>query len=211
MILNDPYPGFMVTPFFTLNISEMVRSFNGILTLFTPRPRAREFQRSVFYTTYDCGATVATVRVAQFSDFGLFPPYKTPKTVPSGDQLTAQRLHRRMIPIFPCDSRKSKGVPSGSGVFIRHLVGELGTPNFPKFSPMANGYTHTEYGASDLDQRCLKTRNSKDGRTFPPNIFVPTPKISPKTPFWRHFNAKPIIERALRKSHVNGVQSGGGA
>ena len=50
---------------------------------------------------------------------------------------------------------------------------------------------------SDMDQRCLKTRNSKDGCTFPPNIFSPTPK----TVFWGHFNAKPIIERA----DVNGA------
>jgi len=28
---------------------------------------------------------------------------------------------------------------------------------------------------------------------------------SPKTPFWGPFNAKPIIERALRKSDVNGA------
>jgi len=27
----------------------------------------------------------------------------------------------------------------------------------------------------------------------------------PKTHFWGPFNAKPIIERALRKSHVNGA------
>ena len=60
------------------------------------------------------------------------------------------------------------------------------------------------HGASDLDQRCLKTRNSKDGYTFPPNIFAPTPKI-PQKPFWEPFNAKPIIEKALRKSDVNGA------
>jgi len=35
-------------------------------------------------------------------------------------------------------------VPSGSGVFLRLLVGELGTPKLAIFSPMANGYTHTE-------------------------------------------------------------------
>ena len=38
-------------------------------------------------------------------------------------------------------------------------------------------------GASDLDQRCLKTRNSKDGCTFPPNIFTIIPKITPKPHF----------------------------
>ena len=58
-------------------------------------------------------------------------------------------------------------------------------------------------GASNQDQRCLKTRSSKGRCTFPPNIFAPTLKIPPKTPFWGSFNAKPIIEIALRKSHVN--------
>ena len=40
---------------------------------------------------------------------------------------------------------------------------------------------------------------------FPTNIFVPTPKITPKPHFEGPFNAKPIIHRALRKSHVNGA------
>ena len=52
-----------------------------------------------------------------------YVPYKTPKKVPSADQPTAQGLHRRMIPIFPCVSRWSKGVHSGSGVFLRLLAG----------------------------------------------------------------------------------------
>ena len=62
------------------------------------------------------------------------------------------------------------------------------------------------HGASDLDQRCLKTRNSKDGSTFPPNIFAPTPKITPKPHFGGSFNVKPIIQIDLRKSHVNGAK-----
>jgi len=37
-------------------------------------------------------------------------------------------LHRRIIRIFPCGSRRIKRVPSGSGVFLRLLVGELETP-----------------------------------------------------------------------------------
>ena len=40
---------------------------------------------------------------------------------------------------------------------------------------------------------------------FPPNIFAPTPKISPKPHFSGPFNAKPIIQIAVRKSHVNGT------
>ena len=51
------------------------------------------------------------------------------------------------------------------------------------------------HGASDLDQRCLKTHNSEDECTFPP-------KITPKPHSWGRFNAKPII---LRQSHVNGA------
>ena len=96
-------------------------------------------------------------------------------------------------------------MPSSSAVFLRLLVGELGTP---KLFPMANGYTRTEHGMSDLDQRCLKMRISKDGCTFPPTIFAPTPKIAPKPHFLgtiQSFNAKPIILRALRKSHVYGA------
>ena len=61
------------------------------------------------------------------------------------------------------------------------------------------------HGASDLDQRCLKTRKSEDDYSFPPNIFAPTPKIILKPHFGGPFNAKPIIQRALRQSHVNGA------
>jgi len=57
---------------------------------------------------------------------------------------------------------------------------------------MANGYTYKMqlHGASDLDQICLRTRNSKDGCNFPPNIFAPTSKITTKTPFWGTFQCK---------------------
>jgi len=62
------------------------------------------------------------------------------------------------------------------------------------------------HGLSDLDQRCLKTFNSEEDRcTFPPTIFTPTPKITPKPHFGRPFNAKPIIHGALRKLHLNGA------
>jgi len=111
-----------------------------------------------------------------------------------------------MILIFPCDSRRSKGVPSGTGDFLRLLVGALGPPSLPKFSPMAKyPYIMLLHGVSDLDQRCLKTRNSEDECTFPPNIFAPTPKITLNPHFGGPFNAKPIIQRALRQSHVNGA------
>jgi len=82
-----------------------------------------------------------------------FSHTKLPK-VPSGDQPTAQGLHRRMIPIFPCGSRRSNEVTSGTGVFLRLLVGELGTPKLAKILPMANGYTHAE---------CYYTRRVRSG------------------------------------------------
>ena len=37
-----------------------------------------------------------------------------------------------MIPIFLCGSRRSKGVLSGTAVFLRLLVGELWTPKLAK-------------------------------------------------------------------------------
>jgi len=40
---------------------------------------------------------------------------------------------------------------------------------------------------------------------FPTIIIAPTPKITSKPHFGGPFNAKPIIQRALRQSHVNGA------
>jgi len=139
-------------------------------------------------------AELRGIKIGQFSDFGLFSPYKRLK-VPSGDQPTAQRLHRRMIPILPCDSRRFKEVPSGSGVFIRLLVQELGTPKLAQifaYGKWLYPYRMLLHGASDLDQRCLKTRSSKDGCTFPRNIFVPTPKVPPK-PHFRNLSMQNLL------------------
>jgi len=111
--------------------------------------------------------------------------------------------------LVPCGSRRSKGVPSETGDFLGLLVGELGTPNLPKFSLMHGKWLYPYimllHGASDLDQRCLKRRNSENECTFPSNIFAPTPKITQKPHFGGPFNAKAIIQRDLRQSHVNGA------
>ena len=104
-------------------------------------------------------AELRGVKVAKFSNFGLFSPYKTHKKVPFGDQPTAQELHRRMITIFPCGSRRSKRVPSGSEVFLRLLVEELGTPKLAQifaYGKWLYPYKMLLHCASDLDQRCLK-------------------------------------------------------
>jgi len=60
-------------------------------------------------------------------------------------------------------------VPSGTGVFLRLLVGELWTPKLAQlfaYGKCLYTYRIVLHGASDLDQRCLKTRSSKDGCTF---------------------------------------------
>ena len=54
-------------------------------------------------------------------------------------------------------------------------------------------------------KRCLKTHNSEDECTFLSNIFIPTPKITPKPHFRGPFDAKLIMQRALRQSNVNGA------
>ena len=92
--------------------------------LFTPRcsPKTTEFPRfgQLFCTAYGCGATG---RQSCSICGKLFPHTKPPK---STFQWPAQ--NRRMITIFPRSSRRSKGVPSGNGVFMRLVMRELGTP-----------------------------------------------------------------------------------
>jgi len=167
--------------------------------LFTPRcsPRAREFPRSVNFSVQRMVAELRGIKVAKFSDFGLFSPYKTPQNIPSSDQPTAQGLHHRMIMIFPCGSWRSKGVPSSTGVFLRLLVGELGTPELAQifaYGKRLYPYTMQLHITSNVDHRCLKTRNSKDGCTFPLDIFAPIPKITPK-PHFRDVSMQNLLYR----------------
>jgi len=101
-----------------------------------------------------------------------------------------------MIPIFPCSSRRSKGLLSGSEVFLRLLVEVLGPPYLPKFSPMANGYTDTEcYTTRRVISGPKMSENAQfEGRMyFPTKYLRPYTPNHPKTPFWGPFKAKPII------------------
>ena len=82
--------------------------------LFTPRCslRATEFQWSgvdLFYTTYGCGAT-GRQNCPIFRFLPIFQ-YKTPKTTSTfrWPAYSSEWLHRRMITIFSCCSRRSKG------------------------------------------------------------------------------------------------------
>jgi len=116
--------------------------------LFTPRcsPRTRKFPISgqLFSTTYSCGATGR--QIAQFSYFGLFSPYKTPKTYLPVISLQPRGYIAEWFRFFLVIIEGPKGVPSGTGDFLRLLVGELGTPKLAQIfnSFMANGYIHTE-------------------------------------------------------------------
>jgi len=133
--------------------------------VFTQRcsPRAREFLRSVNFSS--------PRRVAEFSDCGLFSLYETPKTYFPVTSLQPRESQNDSD--FLCGRWRFKGVPSGTGDILRLLVGELGTPKLAQifsYGKWLYPYIMPLHGASDLDQRCLKTRNSEDECTFPPNI-----------------------------------------
>ena len=117
-----------------------------------------------------------------------------------------------MIPIFPCGSGSSKGVPSGCGFFLRLLVGELWTPKLAQIFAYGKCLYHYRmllHGASDLDRRCLKTRRSAVvaflGGSHQISLPLP-PKLPSKPHFGGPFNANQLlIERALCKWHDNGA------
>jgi len=105
-------------------------------TLFTTRcsPRAREFPRSmVNFFVRRTVAELRGVKIAQFSDFGLFSHTKRLKSTFRWPAYSPGVISQNDYDFSTC-SRRSKGVCRD--VFLWLLVGELGTPNLPKFSPM---------------------------------------------------------------------------
>jgi len=159
----------------------------------------------LFNFLYDARLWMTGRQNCQIFGFWSIFPIQNDKKIPCSDQPTTRGLHRRMILIFPCGSQRPKVVPSVTGVFLWLLIGELGTPKLAQifaYGKWLYPYRMLLHGVSDLD---LKTRNSEDGCTFPPNIFAPAPKITIKPHFGGPFNAKPIIQRAVRKLHVNGA------
>ena len=91
-------------------------------------------------------------------------------------------------------------MPSGTGDFLRLLVKELGTPklaqNFAYGKRLYPYRMHATAGrvTADLDQRCLKTRNSKDGCTFSSNVFAP-PLKSPQNPILGDLSMQNLLYR----------------
>jgi len=100
-------------------------------------------------------------------------------------------------------------VPSGCGVFLRLLVGELWIPKLSKIFAYGKWlylYRMLLHGASDLDRRCLKTRRSAViaflGGSHQISLPLP-PKLLTKPHLGGPFNAKSITDRALHKWHDN--------
>jgi len=87
---------------------------------------------------------------------------------------------------------KIQRMPSGTGDFLRLLVGELGTPKLAKFSPMANDYIHTECNCTarqvwtkDVWKRAILWTD-----VLSHQISSPVPPKSVQTQFWGTFQCK---------------------
>jgi len=132
--------------------------------------------RSTFVYNVGCGATGR--QSCPILGFQSIFPIQNPKTYLSVTSLQPRGYIAEWFRRFPATSGRGAGDPQ---------IFAYGKWLYP--------FIMLLHGASDLDQRCLKTHNSEDECTFPP-------KITPKPHSWGRFNAKPII---LRQSHVNGA------
>ena len=164
---------------------------------------ARQFPISVNRSIITNNAALLGVKIAQFSDFGLFSIYITPKTYLPVTSLQPRGYIAEWLRFFlvvvedPKGGLRQRRFPATSG------RGAAGTPKLAQsfaYGKLLYPYRMLLHGASDLDQRYLKMRNSKEGCTFPPNTFAPIPQITLKPHFGGPFNAKHIIERALPAS-----------
>ena len=111
--------------------------------LFTPRcsPRARELRKCGQLFVRRTVAELRGVKVVKFSDFGIFSPYKTPKTyILPVTSLKPRGYIAEWLRFFRVVVEGPKGCLSAA-VFSDRGAGD--PPNLPKFSPMANGYIHT--------------------------------------------------------------------
>ena len=105
--------------------------------LFTPRcsPRAREFLKSVNFSVRCTAAELWGVKVTKFSDFGLFKTYLPVTSLqPRGYIAEWLRFFRVVV----------EGPKGCLPVALFSCDLSWGHPNLPKFSSMANGYTHVE-------------------------------------------------------------------
>jgi len=107
-------------------------------------------------------------------------------------------------------------VPSGTGVFLRLLVGELSTPKLAQIFaygkwlyPYRMLYSTRSVRSGPKMSDSLKTRKSVVvaflGGSHQISLPLPPKLPLPKPHFGGPFNAKPITDRALRKWHNDGA------
>ena len=162
--------------------------------LFTPRcsSRATEFPRSVNFSLRRTVAELRGVKVAKFSNFGLFSPYKTPKTYLPLTSLQPRGYIAEWFRFFHMIVEGPNGCrrfPATSG------RGAAWGPSYvPKFSPMANGYIHTNFNCTarqtwtkDVWKRAILRT---DVGLLSHQISSLIPPKSPKTPFLGTFQCK---------------------
>lgn len=170
-------------------------------------PRAREFPRCghLCCTMYSYRATGP--QSCQFSDFGLFFPYKTPKTYLPVTSLQPRGYIAEWLRFFYVVVEGPKGcLPAAmfSYDFWWGAEDPRTCRNFRLWQmavPMHNATTwHIRLGPK-------MPENAQFWRWiyFPTKFLHAYPQNHPKTPFWKTFNAQLIIHWAVRKSHINGA------
>jgi len=107
--------------------------------------------------------------------------------------------------LVQCGSRSSKGMPSGTGGFLRLLIGKLWRPpNLLKFSPTQNAtYTARQIWTKDVSKRAIlrtDVLSHQISSPVPPKL----PPKSPQNPIWGTFQCKTYHRDNFSKSHVNG-------
>jgi len=174
--------------------------------LFTPccSPRAREFPISGQLSLRRTAAELRGVKVAQFSNFCLFSQYKTLKTYLPVISLQPRGYIAEWFRFIPASNRRSKGVPSGTGDFLRLLIWELGTPKLAQifaYGKWLYPYIMLLHGhqiwTKDVCKRAILRMN-----VLSHQIFLPLPPKSPQTPILGDLSMRNLLYRELSVIHT---------
>jgi len=106
--------------------------------------RAASLRQQSYLSLRRTVAELRGVKFAQFSDFGLFSPYKTHKTYFPVTSLQPRGYIAEWFRFFPVIVEGSWGRLPAAEFFCDFWQGSCGPPNLLKFLPMANGFIHTE-------------------------------------------------------------------
>jgi len=163
--------------------------------LFTPRcsPRAREFQRLVNCSLGRTVVELRGVKVSQFSDFGLFSPFKNPKTYLPVTSLQPRDYIAEWLRFFHVvvEGSKPRGAFRQRSFPATSCRGAGDPQTCPKFRlwqmavPIQNWefyYTARQIWTRDV-WKCAILRTD----VLSNQISSPLPQNRPKTPFWGNF------------------------